>query len=227
MHTCIRTYPMHKNKASTGLSQTDLLQDNYRSVFETVNFILLICCMPVIELPQVLHAIQFTKILQLFKCIYGPIVEWIASYVKCSLCFIVYQSLAQLIPQAFIQGWNVEDGIHREPQSCRLILRQNLKQPNCCMLMPFSAPQSHKPAKSIYNRSCLLAENVNKIVLVAENLKQLLSHDFVDHYHNLLHLHLFCFADLLQLASTQVCKRLNHQRTVSTTISSLNYIHYC
>ena len=28
--------PIHKNKAVTDLSQTDLLQDNHRSVFETV-----------------------------------------------------------------------------------------------------------------------------------------------------------------------------------------------
>ena len=50
----INATPYTKSKA-VGLSQTDLLQDNHRSVFETVTCMLLICCMPVTELPQVCH----------------------------------------------------------------------------------------------------------------------------------------------------------------------------
>ena len=42
------SYPYTKNKADTDLSRTDLLQDNHRSVFETITCMLLVFCMPVI-----------------------------------------------------------------------------------------------------------------------------------------------------------------------------------
>ena len=71
---------------------------------------------------------QLVIILQLFivQLIYGPTVEQIPTKLSYLPLYIVVLSAQPIIPQALIQMWRV----WREPQSSRLILRQNRKQSN-------------------------------------------------------------------------------------------------